>query len=681
MVLLNRPRLVTYATTVLIICLCLVGFSIKAAGAISRDGTCTAATTSCTFSATATNSLKLIFAYRSGSTTAPTLPAGWTTITTLATSATGTTGAMRIGCNYSSSSGDTGSGTWTNATSVTGISYSGTVVGTTATCNITGIGAISSNQAKASTTVNFAALVMHDSHSNSWVTGFVGSNVTACTPSGMTSQVTANSSTNIGNDTNATVSGWSSTNCTISSGTWITAVVEVMAPTSGGTIQVVQAVKQQSTSGTFSVTGAGTADTRFTFGTQAGNCIAIFGMSATGSGTLTASDDKGNSYIQVPSTNATHNSLQLFQFFAQNIIAGTRKLSVSPVNTTAAFELYAVELTNCGAVDAWASNAGTSTSITAGSWTPTQSGDFALQYTVSDGGPTSVTVGSQANITWRLAVNDLGFSRFSQQGTYSSTSALNPTMAQSPSSAFMSESMAIRTATYGGFPTGIYVPFTEHMDTSQYTVTSHTFPCQESARILSYNGTSGQSITSVTGSASGSWTKLIHSAANGSSNDIWAVTGQSGSDTDVIDIVGTTDTQSTAIYYCVHGLATSSAIVVDGTRTTGGNAANTSNQTGPTFSPSAAGSLIICNLANANNAVLDVTGDNFLNHASRFTGEIDAPWDRNNGFAVDIPTSTSSIAPVWHFDGTGGNIGDWNAVCGEVKALTGGIANQFPRIY
>lgn len=199
---------------------------------IARDGNCTAATTSCTFSATATGDLKIIFASRSNSTSPPSLPGGgaWTTISSGATSSGGVPHSYRIGCNVSSSSGDTGSGTWTNASDVVGLSYSGTAVGTTANCNITGVGATSFNNAKASTTINYAALTMQDTSGGSWVAGFAGTNLAdSGAPSGMTNVTTAGSGPAASaSDTNATATAWPSTNVTQASGTWMTAVLEIL---------------------------------------------------------------------------------------------------------------------------------------------------------------------------------------------------------------------------------------------------------------------------------------------------------------------------------------------------------------------------------------------------------------------------------------------------------------------
>ncbi len=198
---------------------------------ISRTGSCSAAVTSCTFSATATGDLKIVFAYRSGSTTAPTLPAGWTSIATGSVGFFGTTGAFRIGCNVSASGADTATGAWTNASGVVGISYAGTAVDTTANCNTTGIGATATSSAQTSTTVTYPTITLDDSSGSSWVAGFMGDSTSSntCTPTGMTS---VTSTAERGSDTNAGVSSWpAGKTCSVTSSTWMSYVAEILAKT------------------------------------------------------------------------------------------------------------------------------------------------------------------------------------------------------------------------------------------------------------------------------------------------------------------------------------------------------------------------------------------------------------------------------------------------------------------
>jgi hypothetical protein len=202
-------------------------------GAIARTGTIVAAATSGTFSATATNDLKVIVAFRNGSTTPPTVPAGWTTIET----GTGATSSFVSACNVSSSSGDTTTGTWNNATSLAGASYSGTAVTTTANCHFDAVGA-HTNGTGTSTSENYFGNFssIRETNGTSWVVGVgMDKTNTNCTPTGMTSIVNNGTGPAIQwNDTNGGVSAWNNTTCTVTSSTWITETIEIAAATCNG---------------------------------------------------------------------------------------------------------------------------------------------------------------------------------------------------------------------------------------------------------------------------------------------------------------------------------------------------------------------------------------------------------------------------------------------------------------
>lgn len=211
--------------------LILLACAVPSWAAVAQNGLCNAQSTACTFTATATGSLKVVFAFNNAA-TIPTVPGTYTTIDSATVNSGGSRISYAVGCNISSSSGDTGSGTWTNATSVVGTSYSGTAGGTTADCNTTGVGAFTHGNAAGSTSMNYPALTLQNG-SGSWVIGDAGggagSGTITCTPTGMTVRGTPPTNARV-SDTNGTVASWSSTSCTVSSENWVTWLGEAKAP-------------------------------------------------------------------------------------------------------------------------------------------------------------------------------------------------------------------------------------------------------------------------------------------------------------------------------------------------------------------------------------------------------------------------------------------------------------------
>jgi hypothetical protein len=163
----------------------------------------------------ASGDLILLFGYRSGSTTPPTLPAGYTSII----SGGANTNSEVLGFRIADGT-ETTTGTVTNATSVAYAIYRGW----------TAIGASNQNTG-ASATITYAALTFQVANGTSWAVGFAGhrtaTNVGQA-PAGMTLR---SSATNIAvSDTAAGVTGWSAASVTVNASSgWRSVVVEVIA--------------------------------------------------------------------------------------------------------------------------------------------------------------------------------------------------------------------------------------------------------------------------------------------------------------------------------------------------------------------------------------------------------------------------------------------------------------------
>lgn len=189
--------------------------------AISRIGSATG-TNSCTLPTHQVGDLILIFAYRDGSNTAPTLPSDYTNITSNGAN----TNSLRVGYKIAESSGEV-SGTWTNATSlIAGIYRADTQIG---------IGNFSVGGA-ANTTFSYTGFTLNNATGTSWLVAGVGiragttSNVDIA-PSGLTNVTSVKDATDCAglHDSNGTKTTWTTqTQATGAASTgWRTAVIEI----------------------------------------------------------------------------------------------------------------------------------------------------------------------------------------------------------------------------------------------------------------------------------------------------------------------------------------------------------------------------------------------------------------------------------------------------------------------
>jgi surface protein len=169
-------------------------------------------TTSATLPAHQAGDLILAFAFRSGSTAATTLPAGWTSIATVGANTT----HGRLAFKIAQSSSET-SGTWTDATRVIFQVYRNAEP-----ANITGVG-LRSTDTGSSTTVSYNAV--NAWKDLAWTVAFMGHRSTdnsAGTPTGLTARSSTNSS--------ARMLGADSTN---TSDVWATQTVNIGGTSSG----------------------------------------------------------------------------------------------------------------------------------------------------------------------------------------------------------------------------------------------------------------------------------------------------------------------------------------------------------------------------------------------------------------------------------------------------------------
>lgn len=248
--------------------------------------------------------------------------------------------------------------------------------------------------------------------------------------------------------------------------------------------------------------------------------------------TISVTDDKGGGssiYTAGPTAHDTTNGYWMAIFYTANAASGIKNIFV---NSTAAVGHVAVSVSQwynvatSSPTDGTNGNAGAngSTTITAGNISPAVSGDLLLMWSCRTQTPaaTSFTAGTgQTGVTWALldADTDIVDGCSSQWGVYSSTSTINPQMTTSGGSGYVAAAMAIKAASAGTAPSGMYVQAIGHWQvaTGVGTTTSHQLPCSANANliVLMAGGGGDRSITGVSSS---------------SPSLTWAATGSKNSD-------------------------------------------------------------------------------------------------------------------------------------------------------
>ena len=381
----------------------------------------------------------IVYAGRDGSTTAATLPTGWTNVGTSSINGTSTADSVvRVACKVATTTSETVTG-FTNAGAIIATIYRGQASGGCATAALGAPVFTDSTVNTTTTTETFGAAT--NVFSTSWDVGFgyapaaTGGIVTA--PTGMTNR-TSQGTIMGAHDTNGGVSSFSSANVTLTTaGRVITAVVEIIAPCSGRPC-FVQAVESGGSSDV-------SDPTTYTSNVAVGDLLIAFQMHTnwSGTGTTTVSDNGGNTWH--PCSGTGNGAFTDIQFATSDAISCNYTFATTNTNLTVTItasdcasnctttEAEYLEYSGVGAWDASASHSnattsGTTNNATCGSMTVSNSNDLIACYMeISSGTFTAGT--SPLAMTQRLTSTDGTV----EDGDWTSSGTINPTETASAS--------------------------------------------------------------------------------------------------------------------------------------------------------------------------------------------------------------------------------------------------------
>lgn len=402
----------------------------------------------------------------------------------------------------------------------------------------------------------------------------------------------------------------------------------------------------------------------------AGNAILAGFTTGITSNDYTVTDDGNNSYSCVEG-NDNGNSQNAVICYALNASPAQTITITAGSSAPQMWGFWVQTFRNVNALDASNGGGGSGSSISAGSITPSQSGDLFVTYVYNDSydldgsNPVTWTAGSQSDISWQLSAADrLGHGAV-EWGVYDSTAPLNPAMRQSVSSNYVAVAVAFKAASAGGPQTGPYIASIHHLwltfsgfDTSGRVEQN---PCPSSANLLylASIGADPDNLTGVSDSQSNAWGPTGASVANSSLTQSFYSANAAVSPSMTFTLTGSY-ADASALMYCAGGAST---WAFDGTRTNTGNTGTAGSTFGPTVSivPSTASGIVFAQVGVDWNTINGVTGSGQYVHTDWWSAENESleGLDQNNGWASQVYTSTSPISWTWHVVNSSLAVGDW----------------------
>src|SRR5271157_1284287 len=212
-------------------------------------------------------------------------------------------------------------------------------------------------------------------------------------------------------------------------------------------------------------------------------------------------DDKGQNYTAAFGTPPNDGSRTIQIWYVVNSAVGVHELSLNFSGDApngiqcGAYQVQNLATTSpsCGTTQA----SGTGTSVAAGSFTPVADNCFIFQLGIADSAPSGTWTTDGSFTLQDVSVRE-GFAvQTLVQGT---AAAINPTLTMSSSDGWVSAAIALKAESSGSTPAGMHV---QHISQNALVdgKTSYTFqfPCSGNLVVVAFNGNTGESLTSVTG--------------------------------------------------------------------------------------------------------------------------------------------------------------------------------------
>jgi len=414
--------------------------------------------------------------------------------------------------------------------------------------------------------------------------------------------------------------------------------------------------------------------------TKLGNCLVLGAQADNAGAVVGVKDNQANTWTELVRTYDSGNGQNVWIFCALNVAAGTQLVTLTNnsganISWTSAAITEFCRVASASALDGTNGNFANSATVTAGSITPSMTGDLIYQYAGRNCGTmscTSITAGAQANITWKLLNGDTYDGIAAQWGVYNSVSPLTPTMTLSPATCYASSCVALKPSTAQGSPRSATMSIASIQHQSQPTgveLTNYLYmPSVGNLLVAAVSSGNWKFIpTNITDTAGNTWVEAAGGANTNTTFDSttwWYAAGATPSPTNRLTVrYGATDASDATILF--YDIVAANVSPYDTRTKSVGTQSSAGNLTEPpSLTPAVSGGLVLMMEQHEWNTATNLSGAGQLFDANWFTGMSESGpqnLDQNGGWAHFWPTDTSAIAFTWKFISTSLAISLWAA--------------------
>jgi hypothetical protein len=410
----------------------------------------------------------------------------------------------------------------------------------------------------------------------------------------------------------------------------------------------------------------------------AGNAVVV-GFTFNKNPTPSVTDDKNDSYTIEANHFDSTDAQSIAIAAAFNVAAGARVINLCFNSDPGGFvQPMATEFANVTALDGTGTGShGSGTAVSAGTMTPSTTGDLAYQVVFSlSTNQSNFTAGSQSSISWSLLSADIMDGFAAQYGVYDSTAAINPAIGMGATQKWASAAILLKSGSSGAVPSGMRIVHLVHENvpsnpgagaSAPFANPLHMqFPSSGNLLVAMVGGGNPPNkVLSLTDSSGNTWTAAPNTTQSTNDPGVQAFYAANATSSANLALTASwTNSGGDQTFFLYDVVGASSSPLDVGTGATGIQT-SAGNLTVFSIAPASAGEIVFVQTVWRFNTGVGLAGSGQLFDANTFDGESQSgpePVDENNGWGHVFTSSTTPLTFTWipqfaglAFDGWAGN--------------------------